>query len=65
MGEGRAIVTTSSLVAYDVSNGTSAYACAKAAAERFVEAAAVEDSQNRLRITPSINNTAMLRKGIY
>ena len=42
MEEGGAIVTTSSLVAYDVSTGMSAYACAKAAAERFVEAAAVE-----------------------
>ena len=41
--------------------------CAKAAAERFVEAAAVEYQQKRLRINsiiPSINDTAMLRKGI-
>ena len=67
MQEGGAIVTTSSLVAYDVSTGMSAYACAKAAAERFVEAAAVEYSPKRLRINsiiPSINDTAMLRKGI-
>ena len=67
MEQDGAIVTTSSLVASDVSTGMSAYACAKAAAERFVEAAAVEYRQKRLRINsiiPSINDTAMLRKGI-
>ena len=67
MQVGGAIVTTSSLVAYDVSTGMSAYACAKAAAERFVEAAAVEYRQKKLRINsiiPSINDTDMLRKGV-
>lgn len=67
MVDGGAIVTTSSLGAHDAVIGMSAYACAKRAADRFVEAAALEYRHKQLRINaiiPSINNTDMLRQGI-
>jgi NAD(P)-dependent dehydrogenase (short-subunit alcohol dehydrogenase family) len=62
-----AIVTISSLSAYDTLSGITAYAAAKRAADRFVQAAAVEYRAQRLRINaiiPSTNDTNMLRKGI-
>jgi NAD(P)-dependent dehydrogenase (short-subunit alcohol dehydrogenase family) len=62
-----AIVTISSLSAWDTLSGITAYACAKRAADRFVQAAAVEYRAKRLRINaiiPSTNDTNMLRKGI-
>jgi NAD(P)-dependent dehydrogenase (short-subunit alcohol dehydrogenase family) len=62
-----AIVTISSLSAYDTLSGITAYAAAKRAADRFVQAAAVEYRAKRLRINaiiPSTNDTNMLRKGI-
>jgi NAD(P)-dependent dehydrogenase (short-subunit alcohol dehydrogenase family) len=62
-----AIVTTSSLSAWDTLSGITAYAAAKRAADRFVQAAAVEYREKRLRINaiiPSTNDTNMLRKGI-
>lgn len=62
-----AIVTISSLSAYDTLSGITAYASAKRAADRFVQAAAVEYRSQRLRINaiiPSTNDTSMLRKGI-
>jgi NAD(P)-dependent dehydrogenase (short-subunit alcohol dehydrogenase family) len=65
--DGGAIVTISSMSAWDTLSGISAYACAKRAADRFVQAAAVEYRAKRLRINaiiPSTNDTNMLRKGI-
>jgi NAD(P)-dependent dehydrogenase (short-subunit alcohol dehydrogenase family) len=62
-----AIVTISSLSAWDPLSGIAAYACAKRAADRFVQAAAVEYRAKRLRINaiiPSTNDTNMLRKGL-
>jgi 2-hydroxycyclohexanecarboxyl-CoA dehydrogenase len=62
-----AIVTTSSLSAWDTLSGITAYAAAKRAADRFVQAAAVEYREKRLRINaiiPSTNDTNMLRKGL-
>jgi NAD(P)-dependent dehydrogenase (short-subunit alcohol dehydrogenase family) len=62
-----AIVTISSLSAWDTQSNITAYACAKRAADRFVQAAAVEYRAKRLRINaiiPSTNDTNMLRKGI-
>jgi len=62
-----AIVTISSLSAWDPLSGITAYAAAKRAADRFVQAAAVEYRSQRLRINaiiPSTNDTPMLRKGI-
>ena len=59
--------TISSMSAWDTLSGISAYACAKRAADRFVQAAAVEYRAKRLRINaiiPSTNDTNMLRKGI-
>lgn len=65
--DGGAIVSISSLSAYDHSGGIAAYASGKRAADRFVQAAAVEYRARRLRINtiiPSTNDTNMLRKGI-
>jgi NAD(P)-dependent dehydrogenase (short-subunit alcohol dehydrogenase family) len=65
--DGGAIVTISSHSAYDTLSGITAYASAKRAADRFVQAAAVEYRDKRLRINaiiPSTNDTNMLRKGI-
>jgi len=65
--DGGAIVAISSLSAYDALSGITAYAAAKRAADRFVQAAAVEYRSKRLRINtiiPSTNDTNMLRKGI-
>lgn len=65
--DGGAIVSISSLSAYDTLSGITAYAAAKRAADRFVQAAAVEYRAKRLRINtiiPSTNDTNMLRKGI-
>jgi NAD(P)-dependent dehydrogenase (short-subunit alcohol dehydrogenase family) len=65
--EDGAIVTISSLSAWDTLSGITAYACAKRAADRFVQAAAVEFRAKRLRINaiiPSTNDTHMLRKGL-
>ena len=65
--QGGAIVTTSTLSAYDAMPGIAAYASTKRAADRFVQAAAVEYAPKRLRINtiiPSINDTNMLRKGV-
>jgi len=65
--DGGAIVSISSLSAYDHSGGIAAYAAAKRAADRFIQAAAVEYRAKRLRINtiiPSTNDTNMLRKGI-
>jgi len=62
-----AIVTISSLSAHDPLSGITAYAAAKRAADRFVQAAALEYRDKRLRINaiiPSTNDTNMLRKGI-
>ncbi|MGV3768584.1 MAG: SDR family NAD(P)-dependent oxidoreductase [Sphingobium phenoxybenzoativorans] len=62
-----AIVTISSLSAHDPISGITAYASAKRGADRFVQAAAVEYRDKRLRINaiiPSTNDTNMLRKGI-
>jgi NAD(P)-dependent dehydrogenase (short-subunit alcohol dehydrogenase family) len=62
-----AIVTISSLSAWDTLSGITAYAAAKRATDRFVQAAAVEYRAKRLRINaiiPSTNDTNMLRKGI-
>lgn len=67
MEQGGAIVTTSTLSAYDAMPGIAAYASTKRAADRFVQAAAVEYAPKRLRINtiiPSINDTNMLRKGV-
>jgi NAD(P)-dependent dehydrogenase (short-subunit alcohol dehydrogenase family) len=67
MIDGGAIVTISSMSAWDTLSGITAYACAKRAADRFVQAAAVEYRAKRLRINaiiPSTNDTNMLRKGI-
>jgi len=67
MEQGGAIVTTSTLSAYDAMPGIAAYASTKRAADRFVQAAAVEYAHKRLRINaiiPSINDTNMLRKGV-
>lgn len=67
MEPGGAIVTTSTISAYDAMPGIAAYASAKRAADRFVQAAAVEYAEKRLRINsiiPSINDTNMLRKGV-
>lgn len=64
--EGGAIVTTSSLTAYDFVPQTSPYACAKRAADHLVMAAAVEYSDKRLRINsivPSMVDTPMIRDG--
>ena len=61
------IVTISSMSAYDALSGIAAYASAKRAADRFVQAAAVEYRSQRLRINaiiPSTNDTNMLRKGL-
>lgn len=65
--DGGAIVAISSLSAYDTLSNITAYASAKRAADRFVQAAAVEYRAKRLRINtiiPSTNDTNMLRKGI-
>ena len=65
--DGGAIVTTSTMSAHDAHPGIAAYASAKRAADRFVQAAAVEYRDKRLRINsiiPSANDTHMLRKGI-
>ena len=65
--DGGAIVTISSFSAYDAMPGVTAYAAAKRAADRFVQAAAVEYRHKRLRINsiiPSTNDTPMLRKGL-
>lgn len=65
--DGGAIVSISSLSAYDTLSGITAYAAAKRAGDRFVQAAAVEYRAKRLRINtiiPSANDTNMLRKGI-
>lgn len=62
-----AIVTISSLSAWDTLSGITAYASAKRATDRFVQAAAVEYRAQRLRINaiiPSTNDTNMLRKGL-
>ena len=62
-----AIVTISSLAAWDTLSGVTAYAAAKRAADRFVQAAAVEYRAKRLKINaiiPSTNDTGMLRKGL-
>ena len=67
MDPGGAMVTTSTLSAYDAMPGIAAYASAKRAADRFVQAAAIEYAEKRLRINsivPSINDTNMLRKGV-
>lgn len=65
--DGGAIVAISSMSAYDPLSGITAYAAGKRAADRFVEAAAIEYRAKRLRINtiiPSTNDTAMLRKGL-
>ena len=65
--DGGAIVAISSFSAYDTLSGITAYAAAKRAADRFVQAAAVEYRAKRLRINtiiPSTNDTSMLRKGL-
>ena len=65
--DGGAIVTISSLSAHDAISGITAYGVAKRAADRFVQAAALEYRAKRLRINaviPSTNDTNMLRKGI-
>ena len=65
--DGGAIVTISSFSAWDTLSGITAYAAAKRAADRFVQAAAIEYRHKRLRINaiiPSTNDTNMLRKGI-
>lgn len=65
--DGGAIVAISSLSAYDTLSNITAYASAKRAADRFVQAAAVEYRAKRLRINtviPSTNDTSMLRKGL-
>ena len=67
IADGGAIVAISSFSAYDTLSGITAYASAKRAADRFVQAAAVEYRAKRLRINtiiPSTNDTNMLRKGI-
>lgn len=65
--DGGAIAAISSFSAYDTLSGITAYAAAKRAADRFVQAAAVEYRHKRLRINtiiPSTNDTTMLRKGL-
>ncbi|MFC5745335.1 SDR family NAD(P)-dependent oxidoreductase [Actinomadura rugatobispora] len=65
--DGGAIVTTSSLGAYDALVGVAGYVSAKRAADRFLQAAAIEYRDKRLRINsviPTANDTPMLRKGI-
>ncbi|MDR7103645.1 SDR family oxidoreductase [Croceicoccus sp. BE223] len=65
--DGGAIVAISSFSAYDTLSGIAGYAAAKRAADRFVQAAAVEYRAKRLRINtiiPSTNDTNMLRKGL-
>lgn len=67
IADGGAIVSISSLSAWDTLSGITAYASAKRAGDRFVQAAAVEYRAKRLRINtiiPSTNDTPMLRKGI-
>jgi NAD(P)-dependent dehydrogenase (short-subunit alcohol dehydrogenase family) len=62
-----AIVCTSSSSAYDPVSGLTGYASAKRAADRFIQAAAVEYRQKRLRINsiiPSTIDTSILRKAM-
>jgi NAD(P)-dependent dehydrogenase (short-subunit alcohol dehydrogenase family) len=65
--DGGAIVCTSSFAAYDPVSGLTGYATAKRAADRFIQAAAVEYRHKRLRINsiiPSTIDTRILRKAM-